>query len=533
MSAMTSRIDSSPRRIDYNYCTRIQKVIVVLSVMALSAHFAGCDFASLGGCASTSITLYKCAFSVVLYNTVAILFQYAFKSVAWQINLGTSTVAALLVFFYVPLSTFVFIAELERYLALFWLLLQGLILIDIAHDVHLYIIKRAELAYNFRGAQAAKPWYLLHMVLSFSLLLAVVGSSHMLYSQCGQCFENIIAIGVTLSSAVISLLFSLSERFNKGCLIPAIVSCYSMLLCAAALLSNPKTSCNSFPTSSITEYVKLRNVEKATINWLLLLTTVTSMIYASMTGSPSLILLYKCFRSCISRRQFLNSGSSCIVSDFCCALFINETGRVANDSNPLRNREIYSTAGDSGAADRTPVNEELEFSYAQQRRGSQGELLSSRDLGETSRVSNRGSSSANGSSNDTFLVDSSSSGSVGELTGEGTALLRDHHQIIMSSDSDFSPCSSKSADDLINDNAFLFHIQLSLSSSYLAVQLSDWTAIENSLSGIKRNESLEAEAMHMKLIGDYAVWIMYGFVLLNSYLIYIYYNRRLRVLIGV
>ena len=527
------RSGSDPSRATYSYCSRIQKVLVVLSAMAISAHLAGCDFASLGGCASTSITLYKCASSVVMYNVITILFQNALKSMAWQISLGTATSAAVLLFVYLPTSAFVLIVELQRYLALFWLLLQGLIIIDIAHEVHLYIIKRAELAYNFRGTHAAKPWYLLHMGLSFFLLLGVVGSSHLLYSQCGRCYENVMAIGVTLLSAAASIFFSLSERCNKGCLIPAIVSSYSILLCAAALLSNPKTACNSFSTSSISELVELRSTEKAAVNWFLLLTAVTCMIYAAMTGSPSLVVCYKCFRSCILRRRhFPRSESSCPVSELCWATLSNDSnlesgvGKTIKYLNPLDRREMYPNDREPTATDRTQADEETNCMATQRTLDSQGEVLF---RGDPRGISVR-STTAN--INGGVLVGASSSGSGGESTGENTALLRDHHRLLMSSDSELSPCSSKSADELSNNSALLFHIQLGLSSCYLAVQLSDWTATENALSGKQRNEYLDLEAMHLKLIGDYFVWILYGFVLLNSYLIYIRHNRRLRVLIG-
>jgi hypothetical protein len=118
----------------------------------------------------------------------------------------------------------------------------------------------------------------------------------------------------------------------------------------------------------------------------------------------------------------------------------------------------------------------------------------------------------------------------GESAGENTSLLRDSGR---ASDQDFSPCSSKSADELNNSSALLFHIQLGLSACYLAVLLSDWTGIENNISGVRRIEYLALEAMYIRLAGDYIVWILYGFVLLNSYHIYRNYNIRLRSFIRV
>ena len=131
------------------------------------------------------------------------------------------------------------------------------------------------------------------------------------------------------------------------------------------------------------------------------------------------------------------------------------------------------------------------------------------------------------------MLGASSSRAGGEFVGENSSLLRDHHRQLMSSDSDYSPCNSNAADDMSDCSGLLFHIQLGLASCYLAVSLSDWTGIVNSLSGIRRDRYLELEAMYLKLAGHYVVWILYTLVLLNSYLIYRQHNRRLRALIRI
>lgn len=501
---------------NYNYCIRLQNVLVLFAVMALSAHFAGCDFSSLGGCANNSMTLYTAALSVVLYNLFAGIFQSTLKNISWKVSASAAMTIAILFFWKVPSRASPVIVEFVRYFAFIWYFLQSLIIIDIAHEVHVFIIRRAELAFNFRGAQAAKSWYFVHLGLSATLFFAVGWSAYLLYSNCGGCVENVLVLGVTLCAATFSAFLSLSEQCNKGLLIPAIISIYSLQLCANAILSNPNTSCITYSEASIMELIRLRSIAKASINWLLLLTSLSCILYSAITGSSSVILLYKCFQSCVCRPFSSSKGESCVTVDACCLPTMNGQqlelvlSKIDNDSFSLRYSEECHN-------DNILIN------------CSQDEEEGKHSPGQLQYLKSNPQFSRDSGSN--LLGGSSSSSSGIESAGESRSLLRDHHRQSMLTDSDYSPCDTKPADDLGDDSGLLFHIQLGLSSCYLAVLLSDWTSTVNSLSGIRRNEYLEIEAMYLRLSGDYIVWILYSVVLFNSYLIYRHHNLRLRALI--
>ena len=516
MSSLSSINSGTVASSGRNYCGRVQRVICVIGLMSLSAYFAGCDISYLGRCKNTSKTLDNCAFSVVIYAFSNSVLETGFQAVSWKMSSSAALTIAVLFFFNVPLSAVKYIVELERYLALFWLLVQGLIIIDIAHEVHLFIINRAEFANSFGGVQAARRWYVLHICVSCTLFLIIAGTSYSLHSLCGRCTENIIAIEITLSAGVISLLFSLSEYCNKGCLIPAIVCCYSILLCASAVLTNPNWTCNT----DTDESRNLRDSGRIAVSWLLLVTSIVCMVYASLTGSSSVITLYKCIRSYVLR-PILSQRESCLTSDtHSLPLAINdhrlEQGlfphrNPPSHSNHRRNLEKYA-GGVLTVGERTDEENSI---IAPRRQSPNSVIHNDKDLMQV-RTSSSGGGGAGGG---------------GEGAGENTSLLRDHQS--GTPDSDFSACSSKSADDLNNDSALLFHIQLGLSACYLAVHLSDWTGIEESTADESRIVYLALEAMYLKLTGDYIVCVLYAAVLLNSYIIYRHYNRRLRDLIRV
>jgi hypothetical protein len=504
-----------------NYGTRLQNAFIVLAVILVSTYFGGCDLTIMRGCGSKNLLVYNCAFSVLLYHFFYSIFQASFDNISWKLTGSAALGISVISFFYVQDNAFVYIVEIQKYLALLWLFVQGLTIIDIAHEVHLYIIKRAELAYNFRGAQAAKPWYLVHMILSIMMILTITWASYLFLSQCGRCAENIIFISMILSTACLSAFFSLSEHCNKGLLIPIIVCCYSLLVCTNALLSNPNASCNSITMESVTELESYRNTAKGIINWLLLLTAVTSLIYAAITGSPSLIALYKC----ISFIPYLgeDASTSYLNSDLCCLPMSSTEYRLElgleDNSHPqyIEKSTASMTTGLELCREQGDIYDEIVMQQQQFSAISNSQSVLQFDRSSLGKS----------------IIGKSQSRVSGETTGESTSLLRDHHQMLLS-DANFGPCSSKAKDDLRRSSPLLFSLQLGLATNYLAVLVSDWSyAAQTSDSTAVSSQYLELETMYIKLVGSAFVWLLYGVVLLNSYLIYRQHNRKLRNLIRI
>jgi hypothetical protein len=452
---------------------------------------------------------YKSSTSLLVFYFFSSVFEISFGNISWKITEFVAFTFALIYYFYAPLSFHECTVEMVKFLALFWLSVQGLIIIDIAHESHLYIIKRAELAFNFRGIQASKPWYVLHMVLSAALFLIAASLLNLVSSQCGYCVENKVVISLITCAALLSIYFSLMEQCNKGGLIPSIVFCYSVLICSNALWSNPNTVCNNLST----DVQIYRNIAEVTGRWLLLLTAITTAIYTAVTGSPSVLLIYKSLRSIAARKTSQSIfRKNCISSGTCChpilgddKHFVQTLDNDPESSLPLAYFENHShtiMAGDVEVS-----------SYSASEQGNSSSFTGSSVL------------HLDGSPPGIHIVGASSSGTGSDLAGESTSLLRDHRLLLMSTDPDFVPCSSVYADDLASNNSILFKTQMGLVACYYSVILSDWNSSNrNDL----RSKSAEKDAMTMKLIGSFFVWIVYAFVLLNSYVIYRQYNMKLR-----
>ena len=399
-------------------------------------------------------------------------------------------------------------------------------MIDIAHEVHLYIIKRAELAYNFRGLPASKPWYTLHIALSVILLLITATSVEMLIGHCGLCSENKIVIGMTIWASILSTCYSLREQHNKGGLIPAIIATYATILCCSALLSNPNTLCNSLSVEGSNEE-SYRYTAKAIVNWLLLLTVMASMTYSAVTGSPSVVLMYKAIQQIsFLKSRSVNKNTGINLNTLCCCSDVTDEMNIefGLDSNNGIHSPLSSHREES---DRSVIVVDEGSDYLAAQRKSYNDGFKSRSVLQF----DRGSIGAS-------IVGASSSGAGVDQIGESTSLLRDHHRLlVMSSDPDSSPCSSIAADELWHENSVLFKVQLATANCFLAMILTNWSSV-NTFSTTNTNsnsisDSQGNEAMYIKVTGAFFVWFLFALVLHNSYLIYSRHNQRLRAFINI
>ena len=500
-----------------NYVSRLQSAFVVIFLTTSSSYFADCDPLSLSGCQNPAL-VYNTSFSVLICSLFLGILESSFGEISWKVTGSAALMFVVLYYFYVPLRVYNYIIEVVRYLSLIWFFIQGLITIDIAHDIHLYIVKKAELAYNFRGAQASKPWYLLHTLISFSVYVVITMSIRRISIQYGLCFENKVAIAMAICATLLGTYFSLSEQCNKGALIPAIVMSYSLLIFANAILSNPNVLCSSISANSDQESEKHQNLVRSIINWLLFLTAAISIVYSAMTGSASVVLTYRYFQSIMIRPiQYFTRRGPCSRGN----PELSQANDKPHDFNYNPSVDNYSHLIYAENTDNITQGESIdEKSFFTE----QENLFT---IGFNNNISphvDRGFLS-------NTVVGASSSGSMGTHTGERSALLRDHSRMLfMSPSPGLMPCSHLSADEIWNNNSPLFKIQLGIISCYFAVLLSDWTA---EMPGSERNVYLTREAMCIKLMGSLFVWITFACVLINSYVIYKRYNNKLREIVGV
>lgn len=483
-----------------NACPRLWNVFLVFFVIFTSSYYGGCNLANLSGCLTNGLIVEKSALSILLYFFFSAIFEISFKSFSWSISRILAFSVSTLFFVYIPDSLLVNLSAIERYLAFLWLSVQGLIIIDIAHEVNLFIIKQAELAYNFRGAQAAKPWYILHMVISVVLLFLVIGVSYFLLLYNGGCIENEIAIGVILSFALLCICFSVSEQCNKGMLIPSIICAYSLLLCFGAVVSNPNSSCKRLSLEPLSDLQNYRMVN-VSVKWLQLLTSMTSIVYAAVTGPPSLVWIYKCMY-----HYFLSLSRGQCFKDPCCGSTSTTGYHLELGLERDLNTDCYSNQNG------------CEFENASIRMQTNKDKFSSQSTVQLARNYQE--------------IDMSSS----RAGGEQTFLLCDNDRLpLISFNPDYTPCSSKVANNVGPLTMVLSNIQLGFAACYLAMLLCDWTE-RSSIKGTSEtaiNQHEVIEAMYFNLMASIFVWTLYMAALLNSYYIYRQHNRKFRMLINI
>lgn len=68
--------------------------------------------------------------------------------------------------------------------------------------------------------------------------------SYSIFHQNGVCIQNIILITVTLLIGISCLCFSLTEKFNRGLLPPAIFFIVIVFYLVSALLASPRDVCS-------------------------------------------------------------------------------------------------------------------------------------------------------------------------------------------------------------------------------------------------------------------------------------------------
>ena len=153
-------------------------------------------------------------------------------------------------------------AEVARVVSFFWLLVQGLLYLDVAHDAHDVWMAAADEAERETGD--ARSYYAGYVLAAFAVVgLTLVGTT-LLFVHFG-CATGQAFASVTLVTGVLLTVVSLLNTVNKGLLTPCLMWAYSTFLCWYALLSSPDAACNADATGNwgpakITAVVAVSNV---------------------------------------------------------------------------------------------------------------------------------------------------------------------------------------------------------------------------------------------------------------------------------
>jgi len=152
-------------------------------------------------------------------------------------------VASCIGFFFLPDSFMDVWSEICRVLSFFFLVLQLIILIDFANDLHEFLINPQ----GQDGDDAAMPCSAkaTYLTLCFLGIGGSIAGCVCMFIYLGDCPLNKFFIAMTLIFGFLTVLLSSWGKFNKGLLVPSIIFAYGTFICWQAISSNPNTDCNA------------------------------------------------------------------------------------------------------------------------------------------------------------------------------------------------------------------------------------------------------------------------------------------------
>ncbi|CAM9467415.1 unnamed protein product [Scytosiphon promiscuus] len=138
-------------------------------------------------------------------------------------------------------------AEIARVLSIVWMLFQGFLVLDFAHDIHDAIGVKADEQDSISGSSSSifsSWWRIFYLVLSASCLVATGVGLTSIFTEYAGCTLGATLAGITVSVGVVTTVLSLVESVGIGLLPPSILFAHSTFLCWYALSSHPDSTCN-------------------------------------------------------------------------------------------------------------------------------------------------------------------------------------------------------------------------------------------------------------------------------------------------
>jgi len=136
-------------------------------------------------------------------------------------------------------------AEAARVFSFFWLLIQGLLVLEVGHGVHDKIMQAAANE-DTKTNGDSRVYLALYLGLSVGLLACAIVGLVYLFQDYSACELGRTLTTTTLVVGIISTLISLLQVVNKGLLTPSFMFAYSVLICWYALSSSNDVGCNPY-----------------------------------------------------------------------------------------------------------------------------------------------------------------------------------------------------------------------------------------------------------------------------------------------
>lgn len=199
---------------------------------------SGCDPAYTDNCIYRQL-VYRASFALFILFVGMAPFVYCndYTNRSFWIIKFAIVYLTFVAFWWVDNSVFSGFAEACRIFSFVWLLIQGLLFIDFAHDLHDITMQGTDDPENMMPQV-----YYLGLSMG-SLTCAIVGLVYLFLDYTG-CDMGMFFVIVTLIGGVLTTIISLRDTVNKGLLTPSLMFAYSVFMCWYALLSNPNEDCN-------------------------------------------------------------------------------------------------------------------------------------------------------------------------------------------------------------------------------------------------------------------------------------------------
>lgn len=144
-------------------------------------------------------------------------------------------------------------ASVARGFSVIFLLLQVMIIIDLAYNMHDWLVRKMDkVDENLTNdgvdiGLCSNGYRNFYLFLSFTLIIVSIVGLALQYNYFGgPCQLNNFFISETLVIGVIFIVISMMNIVGKGLLPPAIIFTYNTYLCYGAITNNPDTNCNIF-----------------------------------------------------------------------------------------------------------------------------------------------------------------------------------------------------------------------------------------------------------------------------------------------
>ena len=199
----------------------------------------GCDSHNQGDCIYRQL-IYRASFVLfMLYFLLAVgsAFSEKVNRSFWMLKFAF----AFCVFFGLWWGSNSFFAgwsHFARFFSFFWLLVQAILLLDFAYDLHdIIMLKDSE-------SEGSRKWQIFYLVLSAGFLACSFTGIGYLYADYSDCRLGAFFTSVCLFFGVATTIISMLNQVSKGLLTPCVMFAYSTFLAWYALLSSPDQDCN-------------------------------------------------------------------------------------------------------------------------------------------------------------------------------------------------------------------------------------------------------------------------------------------------